>query len=265
MPATVEAAEITDAYRRRIAQLRDATARTLVVRFQAVDLDRPREFTTWATDGALLIEAAQERAATLSLGYLDSYLEASGAEASPVAFDPERHVGALRGTPLAEALRAVPAAVYWRLSRRAGRVAALAYGVDTTIRVSRAAVSEASRAALRDQMIAQPAVVGWRRVTSGKPCGACLALAGQRMTDSDVFETHDRCSCSAEPIVRGVRERATRPTGQQMFEQMTGAQRAELFEGTGGAAKARLVDERGLDALISRLNGQLVETPLAAL
>lgn len=265
MPATREAAATTDAYRARLARLRDATARSIVARFQAIDLDRPRQFDAWASDGAILIEAAQETAATTSSVYLGSYLEQSGLASTVKTIDPTAYSGTLDRTPIHEALQRAPAAVYWQLGKKAGRLAAIGLGIDVTVRLTRSAVSNAARQALSDQMVAEPSVVGWRRVTSARPCGACLALAGKRMTDDHVFETHHRCGCSAEPIVAGMHERFNRPNGQQMFDDMTDSQRAELFAGTGGADKAAIVAARGLDSLISRKNGQIIETPLSAL
>lgn len=265
MPATAEAAAITEAYRVRLARLRDAAARAMVQRFQTINLDRPREFTVWANDGAQLIGAAQQQSASMAAAYLDTYTTASGVTPGAPPLDPSTYSGEVNGKRLEVALLAAAAATYWRLGRRAGRPAALATGMDVTIRVSRSAVSESARNALADQMTADLGVVGWRRVTSGRPCGACLGLAGHRMTDAHVFEAHDRCHCTAEPVLGDVPERFHRPTGQEMFDGLDDPQRAELFAGTGGAAKARLVADRGVDALISRLNGQVVETPLAAL
>lgn len=267
MPATVQAAELTASYRARLARLRDATTRVLVARFQSVDLDRPRDFDTWQADGAVLIDSAQQSAVTMTSAYLDAFVVASDPNLEPpaVAVDPSKYSGKLDGKDLAEALATAVAATYWKLGKNQGRPRALASGIDVTTRVTRSAISSSARTVLADQMVADPNVEGWRRVTSSRPCGACLALAGRRMTDRHVFESHHRCSCSAEPILAGVRETVHRPTGQQMFDDMTDAQRAELFAGTGGAAKARLVATRGLDVLISRANGHLVETPLAAL
>lgn len=47
---------------------------------------------------------------------------------------------------------------------------------------------------------------GWYRVTSGKACAFCAALASRGAVYKEQtahFDAHDHCSCSAEPLYRG--------------------------------------------------------------
>lgn len=59
---------------------------------------------------------------------------------------------------------------------------------------------------------------GYRRVTSGSPCGFCAMLAGRGAVYGSAtvtFRAHDHCSCSSEPVFRArpIREAYERGRG----------------------------------------------------
>lgn len=56
------------------------------------------------------------------------------------------------------------------------------------------------RETITGTVIADPRARGWERVASGNACDFCSSRAGARMSTDDVFEAHDRCSCSAAPV-----------------------------------------------------------------
>ena len=157
-----------------------------------------------------------------------------------------------------------------RMVRALNRI--LAAGLTRARAIAAWQVAESARTALADAMTESDVVVGWRRATSGAPCGACLAAATGAILDTeDVPEAHTNCQCVAEPVIRGVRDLHPRPTGEEIFDSLTAEQQDALFAGRGGAEKARLIRSgTPLSALITRSTmaaqaDQITETPLAAL
>lgn len=73
-------------------------------------------------------------------------------------------------------------------------------------------VLNGGRNTLLETAKADPRRVGWRRITSGKPCEFCSMLAGRGAVyreETGDFAAHDHCSCSAAPVfgeARAVRE-----------------------------------------------------------
>jgi hypothetical protein len=61
-------------------------------------------------------------------------------------------------------------------------------------------VLDAGRTTITDTLQADPASRGWRRVLGGGGCDFCAPRAGVRMTSDVVFEAHDHCGCTAEPV-----------------------------------------------------------------
>lgn len=57
------------------------------------------------------------------------------------------------------------------------------------------------RNATRDAMLAQPGVVGYRRVPDAKACPFCLLAATRRYRRQDLLPCHTHCHCGVAPIV----------------------------------------------------------------
>lgn len=271
MPANRDAAAVTAGYRRRLIRLRDRATRQAALTWRGIDLDADdleAAFAAWVDDTAATVRTAQTEASRLSGVYLAAYLGASGVTPRWDGPDPEAHAGRdAGGGRLAEGLRAAPAALLWRLGRGDGRTTAMASGVARLTRTTRTGVMGAARDTLREGMVAEPSVIGYRRVTSTRPCGACLAEAGEMVGEPGrALAFHGSCRCTQEAVLRGVTERARRPSGQQMFDRMTREEQAALFAGRGGEAKAAAVRTSGVSALTHRDDrGRLIEAPLAAL
>ena len=267
MPPNAEAEALTRTFRRQLLGLRDAVTRTVAFRLRDIDLteDRAaieRQIREWQRESLLLVALAQRQAASLADSYVSGYM-AVGGLTPDVSVDIDAHIGTdLSGRPLAVALRTAPVALLWRLGRGDGRSAAVTTGMDRAIRVTRGSVMVSSRSVVAERVEREAKITGWRRVTASTPCGACLARSGVLMSSSVVFETHDRCSCHAEPVLKGVPERVQRPTGQQRWDAMSPAERADLLRGAGGAAKAAAVTD--VNQLVAHVHGQMVEAPLRA-
>jgi len=88
--------------------------------------------------------------------------------------------------------------------------------------------------------------------------------------DMPKVHRHDRCV--AEPVIRGVRDRVDRPTGEQLWHRMTPIQQDTVFSNRGGHQKADLI-RSGAVALpdlvtpspLATMPDEITETPLAAL
>jgi hypothetical protein len=114
---------------------------------------------------------------------------------------------------------------------------ALALGEHRATRLVATAALSAPRIALHSAIRADDRIAGWRRVTFGG-CGACLAAATGEVEPPDrPLKVHAHCRCTAEPVLRDVPEAVHRPTGRQMFDDMTFEAQAALL----GEQKAALI------------------------
>lgn len=102
-----------------------------------------------------------------------------------------------RGVPVGQAFETATVAVAGSVSRH-------------VLNGGRGGIMESAR---RD-----PAVRGWQRVGSGKPCAFCSMLISRgpvyRNEGTSSFEAHDHCGCTAEPIYRADAEWT--PQAEQM-------------------------------------------------
>jgi hypothetical protein len=269
MPPNEAAAAATAAYRSQLLAIRDHITRLTAGALAVIDLDGDLEvqLERWTNEAEATVRLGQREAARLARAYVGTYLRAAGVEPPTPATpptgsdldDPEPFAGNTRA-----ALATAPAALLWRLGRRDGRPAALASGVSRATRVTRTSVMEAARTVQQQRMEAEPRVVGWVRVTSSRPCGACLG-ATTRTVSRKPLQIHDSCRCTSEPVLRGIPEQMQRPTGQELFDGLSPAEQDALFAGTGGAEKAALVRERGVGILTDTRSGRLTEARLVNL
>jgi hypothetical protein len=276
VPATREALRLTDAYRAQLLGVRQRTvglARQQWAQVNREDLDG--SFAAWLGATAAVVELAQATGAGAADAYLAAYLTAElGRRVPAQGLDLAAYAGrAGDGRALPDALRPALLTVKVALVERRPPDVALRMGLNRAVRTIAREVLGAPRRALADAMGAHERVAGWRRATSGNPCGACMGAATGALHASDeALDVHDHCRCVTEPVVRGVRERHRRPTGRQLFDALTTAQQDELFAGRGGAEKAELIRSGAvpLEALITRCAmattaDQITETPLSQL
>jgi hypothetical protein len=258
VPGTDLAVRTTNAYRVRLLALRQRAAQAIAARWAGVAItDLDGTFEEWVAAAAAQLEAAQRAGVLLTDGYLAAYLAAElGRNVTALTSDPARYAGVDQlGRPLAVAL--TPALITIKVGIGQGRptTEAIRLGRARALRTVVAEAMAAPRAALSDLMQADDRIDGWRRVTSPRPCGACLALATETvLPPTERLHQHNGCRCTAEPRVRGVRETVFRPTGRQLFDGMSPAEQDQLFAGRGGAAKADLIRSGRvpLEALVAR-------------
>lgn len=277
MPSSRAALQITDRYRAALLRQRDDTVRQ-IGRVWLAGID-PDDFEAsirrLIRPTARSIADAQAQAVRMSDAYLAAYAGAElGRNVPPAGIDPAEYSGRTAdGRPLPEILRPAMYSAFIALGAGRGPREAATASLARVVRASRTEIVEAARASLADLMDRSNVIRGWRRVTSADPCGACLALADGTVHDADELpEMHGHCRCTAEPVVRGVRDTVQRPTGEQMWEQLTEQQQNRLFAGRGGADKAELIRSGHvhLNDLVSRerhlkWRPTITETPMAAL
>jgi hypothetical protein len=263
MPADRTALALTDAYRNRLLQTRLQAARVAVQTWPLVDLtDLDGTYARWLQANQTAVEATKRNGVTLTDAYFASYLAAElGSTVSPRGLDPEPYLGATGGRALARAL-STPLLLVKHLLR-SGRMPdeALRIGQARATRIVAVEALAAPKAALGDLIREEDRVKGWRRVTAPNACGACLALATHDVSPKDAhLMDHAHCRCTAEAVVKGVRERYMRPTGRDLFDSLSRDAQAALFHGRGGEEKADLIRTGAVpfDALVNRQPQEVV-------
>lgn len=244
MPARAESAAITGTYRGALLALRERAIALVGNRWRLIDwLDLDRSFAEFLAAAGETVALSQREAVRLTDAYLAAYLSSELGEAvPPQGLDPASFAGRTRdGRPVARVLTGALFAVKLAILQRRPREQALASGLAHTVRTVRTEVMESSRSALAEAIAREPRVRGWRRVTAGRPCGACLGLAGGLRRTDRGLDVHPSCRCTAEPVLAGVEERFPRPSGRELFDAMTPEEQDALFAGSGGAAKADLI------------------------
>lgn len=219
MPGSAAAAAVTDAYRTRLLILRGrllamlTAAWSATVTAEAIDAG----VAMWAPSAATLTTRAQLAAAGLSVDYLAGYVGAELDEPpTRVALALAGYAGRTAGgRDLGPVLHSwLPVVIKGRIARGADPGDALAAGLYRANRMTGSLVTDAARDALADAMLADDRVTGWQRVTRPTTCPFCRRLASRGAVykrDTVTFRSHPHCACTAEPVVRNVPQRFTRP------------------------------------------------------
>ena len=234
MAATSEGAALTEAHRLRQLQVAGRTMQMVAASWQLMNVRAIDE--SWATIEPILV-AATARQRTLSAGlaarYYDAFRVVEGAGGRFVA-DPA--LGLSRDV----------AAVSLRVTGPVALKRAVGAGL-TPDAASRLALSQlagaASRLALnggRDTIVgavaSDRAALGYARVTDGSPCAFCAMLAGRgavyRSETTAGFDAHDKCGCTAEPVLNAT---SALPGRGAQWSQMW----AESSQGASGADARR--------------------------
>lgn len=272
MAALERSLRLTEAYRARLLRTREQTAKLIAERWRSAQPeDLAERGRAWTLPAAQQLRIAQELAVSLSSGYVAAYTasELNGAVAAPPALEVDEHAPQLDHL----AAQMSGAIITLRAALAAGRPPAEAarMGLNVAMRTTSTQLLTTARSALSGAMVVDERIVGFRRVTSGNACGACLAAAtGAIQPSSTTMPAHPHCRCIKEPVVRDATERFRRPTGSEIFLAKSTAEQDALFAGRGGAAKADLIrsGEVPLEALITAAPGRahvISETPLADL
>lgn len=269
MASTPAGAEITRVYREQLTSLRDQGEGIIVRAWRGVDLnDLDASFVRVLDIMELVVTSLQRESVRLADLYVAAFLTAElGESVSPRGLDPARFAGTTRdGRPVRDVLALGLTSTL--IARGNGRASPLASGLARSVRAARTETVDAARRAQAELTDADPRTQGWRRVSSGDPCGACLGLAGARFSDGHLFELHGACRCTAEPIVVGSREQYAPRTGKDIVESKSDAEAKALW----GEEKAAGLKSGDIDpaALVTtkeahRWGPMLYETPTSAI
>lgn len=124
---------------------------------------------------------------------------------------------------------------------------AMGSGFGSMDRMLTTQVHDASRESAQVQMIADPEVLGYVRITEPDACGRCIILAGRVYHCDASFERHPQCRCSGEPNT------AETPSGLSigdLFDAMSSSAQDRSFTVAGaqairdGADPARVINAR---------------------
>lgn len=158
----------------------------------------------FARAGTAVTLAARRESAAVALSYYTTFRKVEGVrgtmDARP-ALDPSPDV--LRGGLFGAGARGI-------MNAR-GRGLSVAQAAENgLVKASGAAVQIAAnggRETLLDAVAADPAAVGYQRVTDGDPCAFCQMIASRGIIGYDEssagFESHGHCGCTAEPAFEG--------------------------------------------------------------
>lgn len=273
MAATEQAIALTNAYRQRQTQITQNILAIVASLWRAINPDQiAQTYPQFLLPAVRAVTVGQQVAGGLAAGYLPAFIAAETAKPTTLDLNPAARAGlTVDGRPLEQALQRGLLQVKLALSTGRPVGQAMDTGLGFVVRTARTEVPQAGRDVLAQGMRQTHLVHGWVRVTSPRPCGACLARAGEFEPDSHTITVHAACQCTAEPVVKDVPNRYPRPTGQQIFDRMTPAEQDTLFAGRGGADKAQLIrDGLPLKDLVtvqdSHNSGRwITETPLSAL
>lgn len=248
MPATPAAANETAVYRHRLIALRRRAIAALVAWWVLDEADLDGSFLRWLTMASVAVTGTQQVAARLSIAYVAGFVAAELGGEPHGAAGPAGVGETIDGRPVRAVLAPSLFTVKRRLAAGAPFEASSTAGRARAVRAATTEIDGTADRTLTAALVGDRRVAGWRRVTSGSACGACLGLAdGDIEPPATPLLRHPHCRCTKEPVVDGVAEVLRRPTGRQLFDAKTPAAQDELFAGRGGHAKAELVRSGAVD------------------
>jgi hypothetical protein len=189
---------LTQQHRAQQLLLRRATVAQVERLWPALDWTRlDATYPAFAAAMAVVVQRNRRTSAGLAAGYLRTLRRTLGVSGTvqPVLAPPlvvDQFHASLHTTSVAAAKAAASRGV-------AGEVAMANALTQTKGSMARLAL-DAGRTTITNTLQTDPASNGWRRVLGGGGCNFCSGRAGVRMTSDVVFEAHDHCACTAEPI-----------------------------------------------------------------
>jgi hypothetical protein len=198
--ATLLARQLTEAHRLAQVRLGAQTAALVAATFPLLNPDDlTGSFPTWLQVVSPIVQAQRAKSSGLAAGYLSTFRTLELGE----DFDPIL-AGDVADEALATSMLVTgPIAIRSRL----GAGFDLARTLDMSMAGAAAAgmrhALNGGRETIVETVRADHRARGYERVTSGAACDFCEELAGRGAVyseDSADFESHDHCSCSAEPV-----------------------------------------------------------------
>lgn len=202
MAATLAGARLTEAHRLAQASLGAKVANELLLLWSLVDPKRlDATVPDWLDAALALMQVRRIESANLAGRYLTVFgtLEAPAAPTFPPLLATQLDL-----TAASTSLQVVGPGSIRRAMTAGTQLAKASETAGTnTARSAMRHVLDGGRDTITATVTADPSITGFRRVTSGGACKFCSMLAGRGAVYSARtarFESHDGCSCSAEPV-----------------------------------------------------------------
>lgn len=229
MPASARSLRLTDLYAQRLKAVAAQVEQQVASRWNLEPDDFDGSYRSWREVAVQVVSQAQRQNVRLTQGYLAAFIasETGRRTAAPVV-SPDLFVGRSRDgrdlreawdSPVIKAKVAVRDGSSPEEASDVARAAALALvGLDTYA---------AARGSMAEAFQSTPIVVGYRRVTVGATCGACMGAAtGAILPKNSDFHVHPGCDCVAEPALRNVPDLARRKTGTEIYNDLSPTEQA---------------------------------------
>ncbi|MEU3976885.1 hypothetical protein [Streptomyces bacillaris] len=225
-----QAAQLTRHFQSQVLKVAELLARRLRVtalRADVSDIDAWWDQISPAVQKEIL--TGQSALARMARGYLQQHALLNGVALAPVVVEPNAQ-------QIAEALRVTgPVAFKTQMAISGSEAAATRTMASQLQGAATRLVLQGSRETTMRTFREREEMAGWRRIGGGgKSCAFCSMLIGRGAVyskSSSEFRSHDRCSCSAEPLYRREPEP---PEVRRLQEQWL-----EATAGTSGAAAVR--------------------------
>lgn len=197
MASSPEGNRLTQQHRNRQLVLRAAALREVTRLWRTVNPnDLQSTMAPFAEVAAGSVQTRFGLAAAAATDYFAAFRRAEQVRGQVTLIEPEAPdlgliAGQLRGAGLSGIINA----------RRRGFTpsAAARNGLAKVTGTASNFVLSAARQVVAEAATVDPASSGFRRVTGGDPCPFCEEWSRVTLVDPDAFESHDHCSCVAEP------------------------------------------------------------------
>lgn len=160
------------------------------------NLDRTLD--RWLAAVGPIIAAHYQQSAALAAAYIAAYRTVETGDVLPVIEPPVIDAAAVATSVTVTGPVSVKSAIH--------RGIALPRAMDVARSASSAAgmrhALTGGRETIRLTLASDPEAAGYRRVASAGSCRYCTDLNGIRFDHDRVFEAHDGCSCTSEPVYR---------------------------------------------------------------
>ena len=268
MPKSAQSLRLTDRYSRQLATTAARVARIAKGRWNLAPEDFDGSYSTWLDAVVPVVTSAQRSNERLTTAYLTAFI-ASETGKRPRLKKVDSVAGLSRdGRPLREAWDSPPIKAKVVVGDGGTVEQASAEARTAALRLADLDTYYGARGPMSALLTAVAAIEGYTRVAGVNACGACLGAADGTVFSSDeVFQFHANCDCVAEPVLIGDPGTVTRPSGQEIFNDLPEAEQdrrlgekaAEAVRG--GLPLSSLVGEAHMDNEAD----WITQKPLAAL
>ena len=268
MPRSIQSLRLTNRYSEQLASTAARVARLAGSRWNLEPSDFDGSYATWLDAVVPLVTSAQRSNERLTTAYLTAFITSETGR-RPRLDKVDSVAGLSRdGRPLREAWESPPIKAKVVIGDGGTIQQASDEARTAALRLADVDTYYGARGPMQALLVAAVAVTGYTRVAGGNACGACLGAAdGTTFATDEVFQFHANCDCVAEPVLIGDPGTVSRPTGQEIFNDLPeaeqnrrlGEQAAEAVRG--GLPLRALVGEAHMDSEAD----WITQKPLAAL